>query len=144
MQAATRMGGVIRRHIIRIDRGEEIVEVLTGYCAEHGVVLAMVSAIGAVGSATIGYFETATKSYHSKTVQGDLEITSLVGTVTTMDGQTYLHLHITLADETLSCVGGHLNRATVSGTCEVVLLELQGTTDRAFSDEIGLNLLAFN
>lgn len=40
-------------------------------------------------------------------------------------------------------VGGHLNRAVVSATREMVVTAIPGAVDRAFSDEIGLNLLKF-
>ena len=39
--------------------------------------------------------------------------------------------------------GGHLNRAVISATCEMIVRELPGSVDRAFSTEIGLNLLKF-
>jgi len=40
-------------------------------------------------------------------------------------------------------VGGHLNRAVVSATCEMVITCIPGTVDRAFSEEVGLNLFKF-
>ena len=42
--------------IVRIDRGEEICEQLKAVCEKEGVVLASVSAIGAVGDFTVGVF----------------------------------------------------------------------------------------
>lgn len=39
--------------------------------------------------------------------------------------------------------GGHLNRAIVSATCEMVINIIDGKVDRAFEEEIGLNLMKF-
>lgn len=39
--------------------------------------------------------------------------------------------------------GGHLNRAIVSATCEMVITLINGRVDRTFSEEIGLNLFKF-
>lgn len=130
-------------HILRLDKGEEIVETLYNYCKQHGISLGTVQAIGAASTITVGYFNTTTKEYFSSTFDGDLEITSLSGNISTQQGETYLHLHITFADEQSNCKGGHLNSATISGTCEMILTEIEDSVDRQFSEEIGLNLLRF-
>ena len=39
--------------------------------------------------------------------------------------------------------GGHLNSATVSATCEMVIRVLDGTVERRLDPEIGLNLFHF-
>ena len=40
-------------------------------------------------------------------------------------------------------MGGHLNEARVSATCEVVVRVINGEVGRQFSNEIGLNLFKF-
>ena len=46
-------------------------------------------------------------------------------------------------DETGHVFGGHLNRAVVSAVCEMVVTEIPGSVDRAFNEEVGLNLFHF-
>jgi len=60
-----------------------------------------------------------------------------------MDGEVYLHLHVTLADETCHVYGGHLNSATISATGEIIIDVIDGSVGRQFSTEIGLNLFEF-
>lgn len=129
--------------VARFDRGEEIVEALMELCKKENIRLASVSAIGAVSEATLGCFNTAEKKYYSNDFTGTYEIASLGGNVSTMDGEVYLHLHCVLADINCKTVGGHLNRAVVSATCEMAIDIVDGEVDRSFSDEIGLNLLKF-
>lgn len=129
--------------VIRMDKGEEIVEQLTAVAAREHIALAEVSALGAVGSFTAGVFYSGEKEYHANDFTGDFEIVSLTGTVTEMDGKPYLHLHMSAGDREGRVWGGHLNRAVVSATCEMVVRILDGHVGRTFSPEIGLNLLAF-
>jgi len=42
------------------------------------------------------------------------------------------------------CHGGHLNRAVVSLTGEFVIQQLDGTVEREYSPEVGLNLFKFS
>ncbi len=130
-------------YIVRIDKGEELVETLKQLCAEQNITLGSVSGIGAVNKATIGLFETATKQYHSTELTGDFEIASLAGNITIMNNEPYIHLHIVIADADHKTYGGHLNTATVSATAEIIIHTARTTINRKFSGEIGLNLLKF-
>ena len=131
------------KYVIRMDKGEEIVNTLMNFCKEQGIKLGKVSAIGAVNKATIGLFKTSEKKYYSSELTGDFEITGLNGNISTMIGETYLHLHIGIADEKHNVYGGHLNSAVVSATCEMIVDVIDGEIDREFSEEIGLNLIKF-
>ena len=91
----------------------------------------------------MGVFKTDEKKYYANSFQGSYEIVSLTGTINTMDGQFYCHLHMSAGDDKGQVVGGHLNRAVVSATCEMVVTAIDGSVDRAFSEEVGLNLFKF-
>jgi len=130
-------------YVIRMDRGEEILEQLKRFAQAEGVKLAGVQALGAVGDFTVGVFRTADKRYESNHFTGDYEIVSLTGTINTMDGQFYCHLHMSAGDSQGRVVGGHLNRAVISATCEMLVTVLPGCVDRRADEEIGLNLLKF-
>lgn len=97
----------------------------------------------AVNHITVGVFQTEKKEYHANSFQGSFEIVSLTGTIDSMDGNFYTHLHMSAGGGQGKVFGGHLNRAAVSATCKMIVRELPGAVDRAFSPEIGLNLLKF-
>ena len=131
--------------IARIDRGEDIVEMLKEIALKEDIKLASVDGLGAIGRIETGLFDTAEKKYYNTCERdGDFEITSLTGTVTTMNDEYYGHLHLSAADREGNVYGGHLNKAVVSGTCEMVIRIINGRVERKFSDEIGLNLFDFN
>ena len=105
--------------------------------------LATVEALGAVDDFTVGVFFTNEKKYYSNRFQGAYEIVSLTGTISTMDGHFYQHLHMSAGDAKGNVKGGHLNSANVSATCEMVIRIIDGEVDRYHDEEIGLNLFRF-
>ncbi len=130
--------------IIRMDPGEEILETMQAVAEKEKVLLAEVSALGAVNDFTVGVFKTDEKKYYANHFQGHFEIVSLTGTITTMEGAYYAHLHMSAGNEKGEVFGGHLNRAIISATCEMVLRLIDGQVDRHFDQGIGLNLMHFN
>lgn len=130
--------------VMRIDRGEEILTQLKAMALQEGIKLASVRALGAVGDFTVGVFKTGEKKYYANHFTGDFEIASLTGTISTMKGEYYAHLHMSAGNEHGQVFGGHLNEAFVSATCEMVVNIIDGVVDRAFNAEIGLNLFKFN
>ena len=129
--------------VARIDRGEEIHDKLHELAEKEHIKLASVQALGATNDFTVGVFNTETRQYAANQFTGSFEIVSLVGTVNTMDRQFYAHLHMSAGNEKGEVFGGHLNRAVVSATCEMVLHLIDGTVDRRFDADTGLNLFRF-
>lgn len=129
--------------VARIDKGEEILEKIKEIAQKEKIKLASIQAIGAVGEATIGVFKTKEKKYYANELKGDFEIVSLTGTINTMNQEFYSHLHMSVGDEKGNVFGGHLNKAVVSATCEVIIQVIPGMVDRKYEEEIGLNLFEF-
>ena len=125
---------------LRIDKGEEILEQLQAMAQAEHITLASVQALGAVDDFTVGVFNTAEKKYYANHFEGMYEIVSLTGTITTKNGEFYAHLHMSAGDDKGLVVGGHLNRAVVSATCEMVVTVVPGTVERVFNEDVGLNL----
>ena len=129
--------------VARIDRGEEILAAVREIAGAEHIQLASVSALGATNDFTVGVYSADEKQYHANDFKGNFEIVSLTGTINTMDGEFYTHLHMSAGDEKGQVFGGHLNRAVVSAVCEMVITVIDGVVDRRFSEEIGLNLFRF-
>ena len=130
--------------IVRIDRGEEILEQLRQVSEQENILLGSVEALGAINSFTVGVFNTEEKKYYSNHFEGLFEIVSLVGTISTKNGDFYAHLHMSAGDTTGAVFGGHLNSAVVSATCEMVIRVIHGQVNRCFDETIGLNLFSFD
>lgn len=128
--------------VVRIDKGEEIVDALKTICKKLDIKLGSIVGIGATDKVTIGLLNTKTKKYQSKEFTGDHEIAPLVGNITMMNGEVYLHLHVTLCNVEHKAVGGHLTSAVVSAMFEGIIDIIEGQVTREYNDEVGLNLLS--
>ena len=129
--------------VARIDKGEEILEKIKEIALKENIKLANVSALGATNNFTVGVFKTEEKKYYSNEFKGDFEIVSLTGTINTMNGEFYTHIHFSAGNDKGEVFGGHLNKAIVSATCEMIIQIIDGTVDRKFDENIGLNLFEF-
>jgi uncharacterized protein len=128
--------------IVRIDKGEELIESLKTLCKKLDIKLGSIIGIGATDKVTVGLMNTKTKKYQSKEFTGDHEITSLIGNITTMNGDVSLHLHITLCNVEHKALGGHLTNAVISATFEGIIEIIDGVITRERDEETGLNLLS--
>lgn len=129
--------------LARIDKGEEIVEKVKEIAEKEGIRLASVHALGAVGEFTVGVFKTQEKEYLANSFSGDFEIVSLNGTINASYGGVYCHLHMSAGNAGGEVFGGHLSRAVVSATCEMIITLIDGEADRYYDEETGLNLFKF-
>src|SRR3989339_1684823 len=108
--------------IIRLEKGDEIIESLTKLCAEHGVQSATVSGIGATDDVEIGFYDPKTEVYISRKFTADnIEIVSLTGNITLRGGEPFPHIHILIANDDYQTYAGHLLSARISVTCEIIL-----------------------
>lgn len=129
--------------VARIDKGEEILEKIKEIALKENIKLASITALGATNHFTVGVFKVDEKKYYANEFEGSFEIVSLTGTINTMNGEFYTHIHMSAGNDKGEVFGGHLNKAVVSATCEMVINIIEGTVDRYFDEGIGLNLLKF-
>ena len=129
--------------VARIDKGEEILEKIKEIALKENITLANINALGATNDFTLGVFKTEEKKYYSNNFKGDFEIVSLTGTINTMNGEFYTHIHMSAGNDKDEVFGGHLNRAVVSATCEMIINIIDGKVDRKYDENIGLNLFEF-
>lgn len=133
--------GPERTYALVLDTGEEVMAALERFATEHALTASRVSAIGAVQDAELGFFEIERRDYHRIPVQGQAEVLSLDGDIALDGARPKLHLHAVLGRRDGSTVGGHLLRATVRPTLEVLLVESPGYLRRVCDPATGLALI---
>jgi uncharacterized protein len=126
--------------IVRVDKGEELVTSLKSICKNLDIKCGAIIGIGATDKVTIGLMNTKTRNYQSKEFTGDHEIAPLVGNISCMNDEIYLHLHVTICNADHTALGGHLTSAQISATFEGIIDIIDEQVTREYDEEVGLNL----
>jgi predicted DNA-binding protein with PD1-like motif len=123
------------------DKGDEAVSQLERWAKKQRLTAASLTAIGAFSDAVLGYFDPARKEYDEIPVDEQVEVLTLVGDVAVHEGEPKVHAHVVLGKRDGSAVGGHLLRAHVWPTLELVLREAPATLRKRHDPETGLALI---
>ncbi|MCX8026844.1 MAG: DNA-binding protein [Thermodesulfovibrionales bacterium] len=125
----------------RLNKGDDIIEGLTRIITQNHIVAGVISAIGAVSKARIGYFDQEKKTYEEKEFEEPMEVLSLTGNISLKDGLPFAHLHIVLSKRDYSVIGGHLYNGTIVYALEYQIVPFYGGYfKRQLDDETGLYL----
>ena len=134
------------RIYVRLDKDDEIIKALSEVCAKEKLSVAQIQGIGGCDSVTVGVFDTEKKAYNEMTVTGLLEMTSLDGNLTEYEGKPYLHLHAAFAyreEGVIKTISGHLLKAVIGLTGEIVITAADGKIGRRFIEDLGIRIWDF-
>ena len=128
-------------HLVRLERGDDVYDTLTGFVRDRGIRAATVTALGAVERAALRYYDQTERRYQDFVIDRPLEVVAAVGNVSLLDDAPFLHLHASLTDEAGHGHGGHVNTGTVAFALEATIVELDGSPPvRQFDPATGLTL----
>ncbi|WP_262696614.1 PPC domain-containing DNA-binding protein [Chryseobacterium sp. G0186] len=120
-----------------------IVEALTDFIKTQHILSGEVTGIGAVDEATLQFFVPSAKKYVDKTFQEQMEVSNISGNVAVIDGESTLHLHITLGREDYTALAGHLLEARIHGAGEFIFYPLNTRVVKTKDHKTGINLYDF-
>lgn len=122
--------------VIRLKRNDDLKKSITKFAKENNIYAGViVSAVGSVSEVRIRKADGVNEYFELR----DHEILSLSGTIS-KDG---VHLHISLSNDNMRVIGGHLLDGTiVNTTCELVIMKFNKySLSREFDEETGYNEL---
>lgn len=127
--------------VIRFDPGEEVVSELARFVIDRGIDAASISGVGSAKEVELGFYNLDSKEYVDRLFVEDLEVLSISGNVSLLDGESTIHLHGAFGREDYAVVGGHIQKLVVNTTVELILSTIGGELRRDYDEETGLNLL---
>ena len=124
-----------RTFVIVLDTGDEAMDRLQSFVADQYIFAAQFTAIGAFSDVVLKYFDWETKKYLDNPINEQVEVASLIGDVAASpSGKPAVHVHLAVGRRDGSAMAGHLGKAHVRPTLEIILTEspvhLQKVTDR--------------
>ncbi|MBA1354742.1 PPC domain-containing DNA-binding protein [Staphylococcus cohnii] len=127
--------------VLVLEQGEDIVEAVTDLAREQNGKFGTVSGIGACDDVELNFYNLDTKTYEKKEIKEPLELISLLGNISHIDEKPFAHLHATFGTNQYETLSGHLTKAVVSATAEIVITMTNLDINRKHNADIGLNLL---
>src|SRR5712671_5846845 len=110
--------------ILVFETGDELAKGLLEFAEQERLSAASFKAVGALSSVRLGWFSWESKRYEpSVTLDEQVELVSLIGDVALKDGDPVVHAHAVIGKKDGTAHGGHLLKARIRPTCEVVLTE---------------------
>ena len=121
--------------IVRISHDADLIQSITELAGCKGIKAGSFTAIGALKSARLGYYDQKNHEYRDMKINSPHEVASCVGNISLKDGKPFVHAHAVLADATGNTKAGHLFEGIVFAA-EVHLRQLEGPTLERKHDEM--------
>lgn len=131
----------LRTFVVVGDKGDEPLQGLTEFAHSEDIDAASMTAVGAFSSATLAFFDAGQMDYVEFDINHQVEVLALVGDVALADGDPEVHAHVVVGHRDGSTAGGHLRRALVFPTLEVVVTETPAHLRKRHDPETGLTLI---
>ena len=117
--------GIGRCFLLRVEHDSDLIGFMTQFAKKNNIALASFTAIGALKSAKLGFYDQQKHEYLETELKVPLEIATCVGNVSLKDGEPFVHAHAVLADQSETVRAGHLLEGRVFAA-EIHLTELLG------------------
>lgn len=130
-----------RTFVLLLDTGEEVIKTLRGFAQANSLYACQFTAIGAFREATVGFFDFLKKEYKKIEVPHRTGVLALTGDITQYKNAPQVHAHVVLGKEDGSALGGHLLKAEVHPTLEIVVTDAPFHLQRKMNEEVGLPLI---
>lgn len=130
-----------RTFAVVFDTGDEAMEGLLAFAKRERLAASHLTAVGAFERATLGYYDLVAKEYDHIPIEEQVEVLSLVGDISLDGDQPKVHAHVVLGRRDGTTRGGHLLKAWVRPTLEVIVVESPAHLPRQYDKRSGLALI---
>ena len=121
--------------MVRLKYDADLIQSITELARSKGIEAGSFTAIGALKSARLGFYDQKSHEYREIGIDSACELASCTGNISLKDGVPFAHIHVVLADEAGNIKAGHLLKGVVFAA-EVHLRQLEGPKLERKYDEV--------
>ena len=125
---------------VSIDKGELVNDKLLEVAKIENLNSGWINGLGAISDIEIGYWNTEKKIYIKKYFDEDYELLSLIGNISLVNNESFIHSHISFSNTEFKVFGGHMFDAKVIAAAEFCIFTSNYHLHRKLNCDIGLSL----
>ena len=130
-----------RGFILKFDRGEEFHETLIEFFQQKRIPGAFYQGIGALTDVELGVFNITKNDYDRHFFGEEYELITAVGNMSVMDGVSFPHTHVVLADNKCKTLAGHFFKGIVAVTLELFVFPIDIALNRKADESLNFKSL---
>jgi hypothetical protein len=130
-----------KTYAVIFSKGDEAFSGLTDFARQYHVTAAHFTAIGALESARLAWFDPTRKMYKQISIDSQVEVLSMIGDIALYKGKPAVHTHMVVGFPDGSTRGGHVLEAHVRPTLEVIVTVEPNAMHRRLDPETDLTLI---
>jgi len=125
-----------------LETGDEVLTSIRSFAQAEHLSSGSFKAIGALSDVALGWFNWETRKYETAVkFDEQVELLSLIGDIALKENNPQIHAHLVVGRRDGTAYGGHLLRATVRPTCEIVMTESPQHLERKIEPDSGIALI---
>ena len=124
-----------------LNSGDEVMSALQSFAKEQKLKASQFNAIGAFSKATLGFFDFSIKDYKKIEINEQVEVLNITGDISFYNNEIKIHAHAVVGKGDGTAHGGHLLKAHVHPTLEIILIESPAYLVREMDKESHIPLI---
>jgi predicted DNA-binding protein with PD1-like motif len=131
----------IKQYAVIFSKGDEAFSGLMDFAQKYHVTSGHFTAIGALSSVVLAWFDPQKKMYKENPYNEQLEVAAMIGDFALYKGKPTLHTHMVVGHRDGTASGGHVIEAIVSPTLEVFVTVDPVSVHKRYDPETDLTLI---
>jgi uncharacterized protein len=130
-----------KEYVLVFAKNDEVLSGISDFAAQHHILSARFTAIGALRETTMAWFDLNRKSYKLNVIHQQVELTSLIGDIALYNGNPVVHTHFSIGFPDGRVEGGHLIEAVTYPTVELFMTVFPTALQKKLDKETDLKLI---